>query len=289
MKSVLVRIQEYSAQASGAEKGVLRFLRENPEEAAGYSIKQLADKTFSSAATIVRLCRKMGFDGYKELQKSLLYESALRRESTRPMEQEIKKDDSLEELVNKVTYKNIVSLDNTRKLVDLDILNQCVELLDRSQTVYLFGIGSSLLVARDMYLKLLRVNKACVICDDWHAQLLQARNIRSCDLALIVSYSGLTEEMITCAREARLREAPVITISRFEQSPLVRLADYNLAVAATELIFRSGAMSSGISQLNMIDILYTAYVHKRYDECMEQFRKTHIAKSEGPEENQNAL
>ena len=57
MKSVLVRIQEYSAQASGAEKGVLRFLRENPEEAAGYSIKQLADKTFSSAATIVRLCR----------------------------------------------------------------------------------------------------------------------------------------------------------------------------------------------------------------------------------------
>ena len=50
--------------------------------------------------------------------------------------------------MNKVTYKNIVSLDNTRKLVDLDILNQCVELLDRSQTVYLFGIGSSLLVAR---------------------------------------------------------------------------------------------------------------------------------------------
>ena len=68
-----------------------QIFRENPEEAAGYSIKQLADKTFSSAATIVRLCRKMGFDGYKELQKSLLYESALRRESTRPMEQEIKR------------------------------------------------------------------------------------------------------------------------------------------------------------------------------------------------------
>ena len=42
MKSVLVRIQEYSAQASGAEKGVLRFLRENPEEAAGYSIKPVS-------------------------------------------------------------------------------------------------------------------------------------------------------------------------------------------------------------------------------------------------------
>ncbi len=105
--------------------------------------------------------------------------------------------------------------------MDLDILNQCVELLDRARPC-ICSNWFFLLVARDMYLKLLRVNKACVICDDWHAQLLQARNIRSCDLALIVSYSGLTEEMITCAREARLREAPVITISRFEQSPLVR-------------------------------------------------------------------
>lgn len=289
MKSVLVRIQEYSAQASGAEKGVLRFLRENPEEAAGYSIKQLADRTFSSAATIVRLCRKMGFDGYKELQRSLLYESALRKESRRPVEQEIRRDDSLEALVDKVTYKNIVSLDNTRKLVDLNILNKCVDLLEKSRTVYLFGLGSSLLVARDMYLKLLRVNKPCVICDDWHAQLLQARNIHKGDLAVIVSYSGLTEEMITCAREARSREAPVITISRFEPSPLVSLADYNLAVAATELIFRSGAMSSRISQLNMIDILYTAYVHRRYDECMEQFRKTHIVKSEEPEKERSGI
>lgn len=280
MKSVLVRIQEYSAHASGAEKEILRFLRENPEEAAGYSIKQLADRTFSSAATIVRLCRKMGFTGYKELQKSLLYESGLRRESIRPVEQEIGRNDSLEELVDKVTYKNIVSLDNTRKLVDLDILSHCVDLLEKSNTVYLFGIGSSLLVARDLYLKLLRVNKPCVICDDWHAQLLQARNMKAGDLAVVVSYSGLTAEMITCAGEARERKAPVITISRFEQSPLVRLADYNLAVAATELIFRSGAMSSRISQLNMVDILYTAYVHRRYDECMEQFRKTHIVKAE---------
>ena len=76
MKSVLVRIQEYSAQASGAEKGVLRFLRENPEEAAGYSIKQLADKTFPQRTTYCPPVRKSGFDGYKELQKSLLYESA---------------------------------------------------------------------------------------------------------------------------------------------------------------------------------------------------------------------
>lgn len=278
MKSVLVRLQEYAAKASGAEKGVIRFLAEKPDEAVGCSIHQLADLTFTSPSTIIRLCRKMGFEGYKELHKSLLYELAIRKESSRQREKEIKREDSLEDIVNKVTYKNIVSLDDTKKLIDLDVLRQCVDLLNQSRNVCLFGMGSSLLVARDAHLKLLRVNKNCSICDDWHAQLLQARNMTEKDLAIIISYSGLTEEMLTCAEVVKANKAPIIAITRFEDSPLSRIADFNLAVAATELIFRSGAMSSRISQLNLIDILYTAYVNTKYDENVTQFNKTHIKK-----------
>lgn len=278
MKSVIVRLQEYEFQASSAERAVIRYLLENPEEAAGCSIHHLAEKTFSSASTVMRLCRKTGFEGYKELQRSLLYELAIRKEPDLWQAQDIGKENSLEEIVNKVTYKNIASLEDTRKLIDLETLERCVDLLDRANTVCLFGIGSSLLVAKDMYLKLLRVNKTCYFCEDWHAQLLQARNMTAKDIALMISYSGMTDEMLVCAKAARKKGAKVITISRFENSPLVKLADYNLAVAATELVFRSGAMSSRIAQLGMIDILYTAYVNRHYDECIKQFDRTHIHK-----------
>lgn len=285
MKSVLVRLQEYGTKASGAEKGVVRFLAEKPEEAVTCSIHQLAERTFTSSSTIIRLCRKMGFEGYKELHKSLLYELAVRKESSRQREKEIKREDSLEDIVNKVTYKNIVSLEDTKKLLDLEVLKRCVELLDRSGNVCLFGMGSSLLVAKDAHLKLLRVNKNCSLSDDWHAQLLQARNMTCQDLAIIISYSGLTVEMMTCAEAVKANGAPIITITRFEDTPLSRIADYNLSVAATELIFRSGAMSSRISQLNLIDILYTAYINTRYEESMTQFNKTHIDKQHHSKEN----
>lgn len=278
MKSVLVRLQEYLPQASGAEKGIVKYIMEDPEKAAGCSIHELSALTFTSGSTIVRLCRKLDFKGFKEFQKSLLVEVALRRESRRQEEKEIGRQDSLEDIVTKVTYKNIVSLEDTRKLMDIPTLKTCVKLLSRCGTVNLFGMGSSLLVARDLHLKMLRVDKNCHLCDDWHAQLLQARNITKEDLAIIISYSGLTEEMITCAEAVRANGAPVIAVTRFEHSPLAQLADYTLPVAATELIFRSGAMSSRISQLNVIDILYTAYVHENYEACMEQFRKTHIVK-----------
>jgi len=278
MKSVIVRLQEYNSNASNAERGVIQYLLEHPEEVAGISIHQLSQRSFCSASTVIRLCRKAGFEGYKELQKSLLYELAIRKDNNNWKSQEIGRQDSLEEIVNKVIYKNIASLEDTRKLLDMEKLEWCVDLLEQARTVCLFGIGSSLLVARDMYLKFLRVNKSCFLCDDWHAQYIQAKNMTEKDMALIISYSGMTEEMIACAKEAKKHGAPIVAISRFEESPLVKIADYNLPVAATELVFRSGAMSSRMSQLAIVDILYTAYIQRHYDESLKQFEKTHIYK-----------
>lgn len=278
MKSVLVRLQEYKGNASGAEKGIVSFLLENPEEVSTLTIHELAEKSYSSSSTIIRLCRKLGFKGYRDFTKSLVYELALRQSTYAERKKELTTGDTLQEIVDKVTYKNIVSLEDTRKLMDLNVLQQCVDILLNSNTVVIFGMGSSLLVAKDAYLKFLRVNKPCLVNEDWHAQLLQAINMTKKDVAIAISYSGMTEEVLKCVETAKAKGAPVIAITRFEDNPLRSLADYTLSVAATEFIFRSGAMSSRIGQLDVIDILYTAYAHKEYERNVKQFERTHIDK-----------
>ncbi len=278
MKSVMVRFQEYAPKASGAEKGIVKFLLESPELVAGCSIQQLAGKTFSSPSTIIRLCHKTGFEGYKDFHKSLLYELAVRKEAGKEFQEELCKDDGLENIVNKVTYKNMVALEKTKKLADSEVLEKCVDLLVECRHICFFGMGASLLVAKDAYLKFLRVDKSCFINDDWHAQLLQAKNMKKKDAALIISYSGMTGEMLQCAKTVKESGAPIIAITRFEDSALRRMADYNLCVSAPEYVFRSGAMTSRISQLNMIDILYTAYINRQHDKSVEQLKKTHIKK-----------
>ncbi|MBF4692961.1 MurR/RpiR family transcriptional regulator [Fusibacter ferrireducens] len=279
MKSVLVRLQEYRNQASGAEKSVIKILIENPEAVSNYSIHALASESYASASTIIRLCQKLGFKGYRELHTSLVYELALRQSTSDEKGKEISKDDALETILDKVTYKNIISLENTRKLIDLNTLQQCIDLLINARTICLFGMGSSLLVAKDAYLKFLRINKPCNLSEDWHAQLLQSKNMTQDDIAIAISYSGLTEEVLRCVEIAKDNGSPVIAITRFEDNPLSRLADYTLSVAATEFIFRSGAMSSRIAQLNIIDILYTAFINKEYELSVKQFEKTHIDKT----------
>ncbi|MEY8352445.1 hypothetical protein AALB39_03715 [Lachnospiraceae bacterium 54-53] len=91
--------------------------------------------------------------------------------------EEITEKDTLEQIIDKITYKNIASLEDTRNLTDLSVMKSGIDLLCQCRTICLFGIGSSLLVARDAYLKFLRINKSCVLNDDWHSQLLQARNM----------------------------------------------------------------------------------------------------------------
>lgn len=274
----MVRLQEYKNQASNAESGIVAYLIKSPEQAVNCSIYTLAQRTFSSSATIVRFCRKLGFDGYKDLQKSLLYEMALRQDSVLQLKKDIHPQDTLEEIAGKVTLKNMITLEDTCKLLDMEVLKSTVDLLVESKSVGLFGIGSSLLVAKDMHLKLMRVGKSCQLCDDWHAQLLQAKNMGKEDLGIIFSYSGLTDEMLVCAKELKDNGAPIIAITRFEESPLAAIADHCLSVASTEMVFRSSAMASRIAQLNLVDILYAAFINRDYDNNMLQFNRTHMKK-----------
>ena len=163
MKSVLIRMNQYRDQASGAEKGVLDWVLENPEAAAQCSIHRLAEQSYTSPSTVVRICRKLGFEGYRDLQKSLLCELAIRQENKAEKGGELAHTDQLTDIIDKVTYRNIASLENSRMLVEPEAVRRSVDLICASNTVLLFGMGASFLVAQDAYQKFFRVGKRCAL------------------------------------------------------------------------------------------------------------------------------
>ena len=279
MQSVILKFREYLPQASGTEKGVIQYLLAHPEEVAAMSIREFSARAFASASTITRLCHKIGFSQYRQFQKALMYENALRKETINAQNCEIQKDDSLELLVDKIIYKSILSLEDTKSLIDTAVLDQSVDLLLRAQKIAFFGDGASLLVGKDAYLKFLRINKPCLASEDLHSQLVQAKNMTGDDVGVVISYSGITSEMVECAQIMKSANVPVISITCFRESPLSKLADCNLYISATEFEFRTGKLSSRISQLAVIDMLYVAYVQRDYDACMGSLKRTFISKT----------
>lgn len=280
MKPVLIRLKEYMRQASGSEKEIIKRMLDNPSQITKLSVQQLAKETFTSPSTIVRLTRKIGFEGFKEMKKALIVELTLKDRVILGEEKEITRDDTTESLIDKIIYKHIMSIEETRTLVDSSTFDTCVQLLISAQTIYLFGIGSSFLVTKDLQHKLMRVNKPCVTFEDYHMQILQTRNMTPQDLAIIISYSGESKEMVHCSQMIQNSGAKSISITRFGQSQVAELADYNLYVTANEPLTRSGAMTSRIAQLCIIDMLYIAYIHSCYDEAFLNINKTQLEKKE---------
>lgn len=280
MKNILIRIRQYAPGASGAEKGVLEYISHNPEDASRMNIHELSAVSFCSASTIVRLCRKLGFEGYRELQSSLLYEMAVRRQNQSEAETHIRRAGGLSEIIDKVTYHTIASLEDTMRILEEDALQNAIDLLEKSRTIYLFGLGASLIVAQDAYLKFLRLGKPCACCSDIHSQILFSRNASPEDVALIISYSGNTEEILKCANQLAANNVPIIAITRFDNSPLAQLSTCRLYAVAMEEVYRSGAMSSRTAQLNIIDILFTALVNRHYDESLVKLEQNRIQKTD---------
>lgn len=278
MRSVLLRLREVQDSLSTTESYIAEYIRSNAHESINLTVREMADKTFTSPSSVVRLCRTVGFSGYKEFKQALLIELASINQETQNKNLKVEKEDTISTIIDKVTYQNIKSLEETLLLLDNSIVEKSIDLILNSKRILLFGIGSSQFVARDFYLKLLRLNKNSIINEDVHSQLLQAKNSAADDVAIMYSYSGETKEVLEYLEYCQKNKTPVIAITRYSQSNLSLNATYRLYTSASEPLFRNGAMSSRLSQLNINDILYTGMINKEYDRSMNLLTITHIKK-----------
>lgn len=280
MINVFIKLNSYIQSATSSEKEIINYILNNYNEVIRYDVRTLAEKTFSSASTIVRLCKKLGFSGFSEMKNALIYEVALTESNKKQLNKSVGDTHNVQDTIEMILQKTQTSLTNTSKLQNEDDILEVIDMIERSGSINLFGMGSSLLAARDMKQKFLRVGKVLNIDDDWHTQYLFAKNSDSNTLAIIFSYSGNTKEIIECVKVLKQNSAKIVSITGFLNSYVAKNSDIVLQVAPSEVIPRTGAFSSRISQLHIIDILYNIYINRHYEKSIEKLSNNFIGKED---------
>ena len=153
---------------------------------------------------------------------------------------------------------------STAQIQDAALIETVAAKIAEADTVRLFGVGASGLVASDLYYKLLRVNVNAVFCTDLHVQLTYITGAKPGDVTIFFSNSGNTTEILELARAARERGACVVAVTKYGPNQLSELADYVLPTSSPELQFRSGATSSRLAALFVVDVLFTTLCNKNY-------------------------
>lgn len=274
MKKGLYRLEVYYKQcATESEKEVLRFLINQTREAVEMDIHTMAKKCFCSPATIVRICKKNGFSGFKELKQALWNDMNFSKQLMQ-VNLDAPSGEKIPNIVANVLNTNIMAIQNIYNLLDFDELDRIVALLLSQRYVYLYGIGASFLVAKDFQQKLERINKRTFLYEDIHLQLISSTNLEPGDVAIIVSYSGLTKEIIEIARNVKMCGGKIIAITKYGTNKLSSMSDFNLFVPMLEKPLRVGASSSRVSQLSVVDIVYNTYISLEKDKFMEKILST---------------
>ena len=77
--SIVDRIYEAVDQMPKAMARMALYVSQNPDQVIKQSVVQLGENTNSGQATIIRLCKFLGYDGFKELKMALAFEVARER------------------------------------------------------------------------------------------------------------------------------------------------------------------------------------------------------------------
>lgn len=278
MENVLLKIKECYPELNARDQRIASYILENQTLTLKDSISEMAKKCNTNRSAIVRFCQTLGLEGFKDFKKCLTSDVLADTQTTledNPFKySEITDSESLPNITQKVIMNNIDSINNTLKILNQDALAQAVLLIHNSSKLHFYGLGASGIVALDAERKFIRIGKDCRACTDSHMQITLASNLTPDDVAVVISYTGMTKDILRTVSQIKKSGAHLIAITKYRQNnPLSEQTDHVLYLSSTEWNFRGGSLSSRIAALTIIDILFLGVISQNpnfYDSKLSQ-------------------
>lgn len=240
---------------------VARLVLEQPAWILDATVAALSKRAGVSEPTVIRFCTAVGFNGFQEFKLRLAQSLALGRSATHSV---IDATDSLSGVSDKIFEYTLSSLDWARQHLDREALGEAVDILAGARSIEFFGYGASGIVALDAEQKFPLFGVPCRFQPDFHQQIMAASMMKRGDVALVISNTGRTRQIVDVAQTARANAAKVIGLVG-AQGPVSAKCDVTLLVETLDNTNVYTPTTSRIAALVMIDILSTAVALKRDD------------------------
>lgn len=261
------RIQSVYSALTRSEKKVADYITKYPEKVINMKVAQLADITDTSPASVIRFCKSIGIPSFTELKLSLSAETQI---ALSPQYSDISPEETLSDVKEKLLGNSYQAMLETMHLIDDQVIDLSVDLMKEAPVIYVFGVGSSYLVAENIAQKWNRIGKVCLCFSDMHILISSLASADKRSIFLGISHSGETKEVLSIIDIAHDLGIKTIAMTQFGVNSLSQAADFIIhTVASQEGLLRSAATSSLIAQFIAVDVLFYAYILDNYDEYMD--------------------
>lgn len=247
----LPRVRQAIDDMPDALSRIGKYILDNPDRVVRSSLAELAVLAQSGEASVVRFCKHLGYEGFRDLKIALTAELAGQRTVRRDR---VSTADGLSSLAGRLGN----AMNDTAQSIQADLLVDLAARLKQSRRIDVFGVGISGIVAEMAAYRLMRVGLvAQAFQDATLAHEVMAGFDASC-VAIGISETGLTPDTIRFLSGARAAGAFTLAITGRQNSPLTQAADAVLLAVAVDPPPTGGEMTAAPAKILLVEALAAA-------------------------------
>ena len=260
--TVSAQIDAHLPSLTPAERRVAAIVADDPEAVAFGTVADVARRSGTSGASVVRLAAKLGFDGFVELQASVRDELARR---LRPASERIRRPPP-GDVLGAALATEMANIASTLEAVDRAAFEEAVSLLSGTgrgaaadaarkrgggRVFVLSGDASSGVAALfAAELSMLRPRIALVGGSEVRVERLLA-DLAPGDVAVVIDLARYDRAVVDATRRAAERGAAVVALTDSSLSPLASVARATFTASVTG----AGPFDSHVGLLSLVNAL----------------------------------
>jgi RpiR family carbohydrate utilization transcriptional regulator len=241
---------------------VIRPVLENPRDFVLLSVRSMAERLNSDAATAVRIVRGMGFPSYRDFQRFLHDLSIAHATSLDLMRSSSVRDGNIPSYARESLEQDSKNLQGLRNSLEYKRIEKLVRKVYQANRILLIGgdLASSLVTYFEYHLALLGFTVLTATTPGHTAHL--ARMLGRRDLVFAISFRRGLRQTVEGIQQAKSRGAYCIGITDTFVSPVARFSDESF-LASVETTSFGASYVAPMALLNVILVACASYRRSR--------------------------
>jgi DNA-binding MurR/RpiR family transcriptional regulator len=254
MSTILVKIESLSKNMTATDKQISEFIKKNYDQIPFLTIHMLADKINSSAPTVSRFVKKLGYSSFRDFKYDIVKDDT--PANMNDIYGPISRTDTEEEIIQKAFNTNIEGLRDTLKILDNEALKSIADKISRARRLVFIGIGGSGAICKLATLRFVNLDIHCESLTDEYQILVECQELDKRDVVVGISHSGRSRTTLNGLQYAKEKKVVTVGISNYDIPQMRKSCDYLLLTAFKETKVRAAAISSLFLQVCLIEVLY---------------------------------
>jgi DNA-binding MurR/RpiR family transcriptional regulator len=230
---------------SKKHKDIAHFVLDHEDYVAFASAHELGLETDTSAATVVRFCQALGYEGFQQLQEAIRAQLSLERMAVQHLEKRLEGPIANDDLLTQVFAADIRNLQRTAVLTPGDRLQAAAAATRHARQVLIVGSGLAAMLVECLAYFLQMMDVPTRHATGGEEQLaLGLTFLQPEDVVVAISFRRSPRYTMKAVDHARGIGATSIGIANSELSPVIRETDYGFPVITDSVVDRPSPVAA---------------------------------------------